>query len=142
MTNLTELKEQIKQVARAREEARKLADEKEAAYRLWAEANQTLLNDADEAKLYQADQEAKLRELTLEAYHETGEKKPAPGVGIRETTRLVYEVPRAHSWAMEHKMALKLDVAAFEKIAKVDPPEFVSVEVIPQATIAQELKVE
>lgn len=142
MTDLATLKEQIKKTAKAREETRRLAGEKEQAYRLWAEANQALLNAVDDAKVYQADQESKLRQLTLEAYEETGEKKPAEGVGIREVTHLDYDPKEALQWAIKHVMCLQLDRKAFEKVAQIDPPEFVSITKAAQATIAQELKVE
>ena len=83
--------------------------------------------------------EIKLRELTLKAYAETGNKSPAAGVGIREITILNYDSKIAFDWAKAHKMALKLDTEAFKKIAKADPPDFVKITTEPQATIATDL---
>lgn len=85
------------------------------------------------------DEENELRDRTLKAYAETGDKAPAEGVGIREVTKLEYDTKVAFDWAVEHTMAIKLDVSAFEKIAKVSPPNFVTVFQEPQATIATNL---
>ena len=61
------------------------------------------------------------------------------GVGIREETKLDYSDDDAYKWAVAHQMALKLDKRGFEKIAKVDTPDFVTITTEPQATIAQDL---
>lgn len=139
MTDLTALQDQIKQVARARQEAQRLADEKAAKYKAWEDQNQLLLDTVKDAADYRNKQEDFLRELTLEVYAETGEKKPCEGVGIREVTRLEYDPAAAFLWAIGHELALKLDTAAFEKIAKASPLEFVKVTTEAQATIATDL---
>jgi len=97
------------------------------------------VSNVDAAIKLQSVAEDKLRELVLKAYAETGDKAPAVGVGIRERTVLTYDNKIAFDWAKAHKMALKLDTSAFEKIAKVDPPDFVKITTEPQATIATEL---
>ena len=61
------------------------------------------------------------------------------GIGIREETKLDYSDDDAYQWAVAHQMALKLDKRGFEKIAKVDTPDFVTITTEPQATIAQDL---
>ena len=86
-----------------------------------------------------SDYEAQLRALTLQAYAETGNKTPAPGVAVREVTKLSYNLQEALDWAIEHKMALKLDTPAFERIAKASPLPLVTVSQEPQATIASDL---
>lgn len=83
--------------------------------------------------------EDELRAAIVAEYKATGNKKPAPGLGIRETSKLVYDADTALTWAKQHDMALALDKRSFEKIAKASPPEFVSVEVTPSATIATDL---
>jgi len=55
-------------------------------------------------------------------------------------TRLNYDDREAMSWALEHKLALKLDTSAFEKIAKTSNLMFVTILEEPSATIATELK--
>ena len=82
--------------------------------------------------------------LTLEAYEKTGEKKPAPGVGIKVGKKLVYREIDAFDYCQESlPAALKLDTGKFEKYAKavyeVQPLDFVTIEEVPQATIAKDL---
>ena len=139
---MTELEEQIKVVIEARETARKTSEAKKLLYDEWQKQNGELLDSVSENNHIVSDEEAVLRALTLQAYAETGDKAPAVGVGIRERTVLTYDGKVAFDWAKAHKMALKLDSKAFEKIAKADPPDFVKITTEPQATIATELKVE
>jgi len=80
-----------------------------------------------------------VRQLAVDAYGVDGNKKPAEGVGIRVMTKLVYDEAVALGWAMDKRMALKLDAKAFEKIAKASQLEFVTEEEAPIATIAKEL---
>ena len=139
---MSELEEQIKVVARVRAEALGIAERKVVQYQKWVDGNQILIDLDIAAKATCLAEEALLRDLTLIAYTETGNKAPAKGVGIREVTKLEYDQKVAYDWAVKHQMALKLDVTGFEKIAKVSPPEFVTVSTEPQATIAKELQVE
>ena len=73
-----------------------------------------------------------INSLTLEAYQQTGDKKPAPGVGVRVYTNYVYDQNEAISYCrQELPAALKLDKRSFEKYVKgvqeVKPLEFVTV---------------
>jgi hypothetical protein len=63
-----------------------------------------------------SEEEARLRELTVQAYAETGSKKPADGVGIRISKSLQYDENSAKHWAITngHIMFLQLDKAGFE----------------------------
>ena len=139
---MAELEKQIKVVVEARRAYDRGCDAKKITYQDWQDANSTLLSCLLETEQRVKDAETLLRELTLQAYAETGNKTPAVGVGIRERTVLTYDGKVAFDWAKAHKMALKLDTRAFEKIAKADTPDFVKITTEPQATIATELKVE
>uniref|UniRef100_A0A6M3IRJ3 Uncharacterized protein n=1 Tax=viral metagenome TaxID=1070528 RepID=A0A6M3IRJ3_9ZZZZ len=142
MTDLTALQDQIKQVARARQEAQRLADERKAMYDAFISEHTDFFAEVVVAATKAGEEESKLRELTLAVYAETGEKKPCEGVGIREVTRLEYDAEQAFKWAKEHGIALKLDTPTFEKIAKTAPetrPAFVKVTTEAQATIATNL---
>ncbi len=139
---MTELLEQIRVVAEARQEASELKDQRNMLLDFWNKEHQELLDALTQSGADVAAEEAKLRELTLLAYAETGNKAPAPGVGIRERAVLTYDGKVAFDWAKSHKMALQLDKKAFEKIAKADTPDFVKVSTEAIATIATELKVE
>ncbi len=137
---MEELKEQIQVVIEARERARETNALRVASYNQWVEANQQLLDRESIAKSVCLETEAILREFALQAYAETGDKAVAPGIGIRIMSRLGYDSKEAMGWAMEHKLALKLDASAFEKIAKMSNLPFVTTTEEPQATIATQLK--
>jgi len=138
--NIRELKEQIKVVVEARRKAAELKGQRDALLEEWNKANQELFDALTQAGAEVAEVEAKLRELTLLAYAQTGDKSPVVGVGIREVTKLEYDSEVAFAWAVGHTMALKLDVPAFEKIVKASPLAFVKVTKEPQATIATQLE--
>lgn len=135
-----ELKEQINVVVVARRLAQEAIALKTEAYQNWVSANQQLLDNEADAKTVCQEAEASLREAALLVYAEVGEKTVAPGIGIRVMTRLNYDSQEAMTWAMEHKLALKLDTSAFEKIAKTSSLPFVNTTEEPQATIATDLK--
>jgi len=135
-----QLGEQINAVVEAREKAVALKSQRDFSLEEWNKANQGLFDALTQAGAGVAVEEARLRELTLQAYHETGNKTPLVGIGIRVMTRLSYEAKEAMAWALEHKLALKLDTSAFEKIAKTSSLPFVIALEEPQATIATDLQ--
>ncbi len=137
---LDALKSQIRVVIEARRRVVELKNHRDALLAEWNKNNQGLFDALTQAGAEVAEVETTLRELTLQDYAQTGNKTPAPGVGIREVTKLEYDLKVAFAWAVEHTMALKLDTPAFEKIAKVSPPSFVVVFTEPQATIATQLE--
>ena len=93
------------------------------------------------AKADVADAEARVRAAALDAFAETGDKRPHPAVGIREMTRLYYYDSDAFSYCVEHlTTALKMDRRKFEKVAKAAELEFVDILKEPQATIARDLR--
>jgi hypothetical protein len=63
--------------------------------------------------------ERDIRREAVEAFYASGgtDKHPAPGVGIRVSSRLVYSPAAALDWAVNHRMALILDVKTFEAVA-------------------------
>lgn len=134
-----ELIAQVRIVAGAREKVTKLKQQRDVLLEAWAKNNQGLLDDLTQAGANVAVLEQVLRNMTLRVFLETGNKSPVKGVGIREMTRIEYDTAVALSWALEHKMAVKLDVSAFEKIAKTSPMGFVNIWQEPQATIATDL---
>ena len=85
--------------------------------------------------------EEKLRAATLEAYQETGNKKPAPGVGIRVVKEMFYDDDEAIQWAIRANAlpCLSLQKANFKKVAEGLKLGFVDIREIPQATISKEL---
>ena len=133
------LLEQIKVVVHARQVAKEAQELKDKAFNDWYGANNHLYINLELASNAQDEAETRLRELTIMAYHETGSKTPALGVGIRELTKLEYEPKEALKWALEHKISLALDKKSFEGFAKATPLDFVKVYTELQATIATDL---
>ena len=139
MTDKKELSELINAVVEARQIAKDLKSRRDFLLEEWNKAHQELFDTLTQAGAEVAVAETKLRELALLTYSETGDKAVAPGVGIRVMTRLSYEAQTAMEWAMEHKLALRLDSSVFEKIAKTSNLPFVIITEEPQTTIAAEL---
>ena len=140
---MDKLNEQIALVAQLRQEKAAVEGAIVAARRQWEADNAVLLNDqAEITKMLEA-AESELRTRALQAYHLTGSKNPAPGIGIRVVTRLKYTETEALLWAREHGTALKLDKSAFDKIALAAPGmvPFVTVTHEPTATLARDLSV-
>lgn len=133
---LEAMKKQKQTVVECRFEAQRAAQAKRVAEEAWRQENWELFAKADLTKQVTEEAEDKLRELVLEHYAKTGDKKPLPGLGVREMKRLEYGTVSAYAWALEHKMALKLDIKAFEKICLASLPDFVEVRIEPQATIS------
>jgi hypothetical protein len=69
-------------------------------------------------------------------YQATGSKDIASGVRVREMTRLTYDPQDALAWAIEHRLALTLDVKTFDQLARVTTLPFVTYWVEPQATLS------
>ena len=134
-----ELKAQINGVVEARASLKEATEKRTSAYLDWLDENQPLLDTESSAKASCQEAEAFLRDLALDAYAETGDKAVAPGIGIRVLTLLDYDMQAALDWAMEHKIALQLDIPTFKKIAKTSSLPFVTISEEPQATIATEL---
>jgi len=137
-----EIIELINEVCQARNNLSALKAQKEERYAEWEDHNRVLLDSVADAVEKVADGESLLRAKTLELFKETGNKQPVPGVGIREVTKLEYDPKKALAWGLEHKVCLKLDVSAFDKMAKTASelrPWFVQVHTEPQATIATDL---
>jgi len=142
ITPIKELREQIKVVANARQLRDALITTKKIKMAQWEEENRELLDQLEYQTTHVGLTEVLLRELTLQAYAQTGNKKPVEGVGVREVTKMEYDLKEAYQWALKHQMALGLDKSAFEKIAKADKPDFVRVYTENQATIATNLEIE
>ena len=83
-----------------------------------------------------------LKNCTLATYEATGDKKPAPGLGVREITTYSYDPHEALQWALAHSLALSLDVRAFESLCKspTTRPDFVTAITAPQVTLGAALK--
>ena len=82
-----------------------------------------------------------LRNLAAQWYSQTDDKHPHPAVGIRVKTVFYYDPDKAlaHCIASDIPGALSLKKSAFEKVASVTKPDFVTVSQVVHATIASDL---
>lgn len=105
--------------------------------------------ELEQPRLYAADlaaAERALRTLALEAYEQTHETKPAPGVAIQIRKRFEYETEAAIGWAVRTGRSALLDLktAAFERAARglvmaQEPLDFVTIRDEPSALISSDL---
>lgn len=111
------------------------------AKRHFEEKYADLLRRRELADLEESEATMAVRKAGLAEFRETGNLAPAPGIKIRMMTRLEYDPEEARRWAMNHRMAVKLDEREFEKLARATPANFDFVEVRqqPQVTIASDL---
>ena len=142
LTAREQLQEQVQRVAEARRamevHQKYLAERREVFDRENALTISAIKHAAENVN---ATEEA-LRALTLAHYATTGEKKPTPGVEVKEKTSILYDRAEAFSWAQVSGLCVtppSLDVKAFEKIAKATPLPFVQTVTEPQAQIATDL---
>ena len=138
---MTDSVEGLKEARAARDALKqRLAEERAAVMDAWTEANR---EDVDRLERLQGAVEtldATVRVQAVAAFRETGEKRPFPGVEVKEETVLEYERDAAFSWAKEHGICLSLDVAAFEKVARdLVIPDVVLIAKEPKVFIAKDL---
>lgn len=62
----------------------------------------------------------------LEEHQKTGEKKLLGGIGVQDKSTITYDKDKAFDWALEKKLCLNLDVKNFEKLAKTQKLDFVT----------------
>ena len=125
------------------EEARLKAElaEKRAAFDI---ANSSLIIGAKSASEMIATLEADVRALTLSAYEQNGDRRPALGVEVKVQTRYEYDSGEAFVKAKAMGVAIvpeSLDAKAFEKIVKASPESFPFVRIVtePTAQIGRDL---
>ena len=129
------LDDAIQTVIAARQEYRTVHTQIQQLREAWEVEHAALLQAAALSRDAMRQAETALRSLAIDLYQATGNKSLAPGVKVREVTRLHYDPQAALTWAMEHRMALKLDEKTFEQLARVTAFPFVTRTVEPQATL-------
>lgn len=138
-----QLTEQVQRVAEARRaegEVKAALVEKQTQFAI---ENDDLVAALMHKKMDREQAEAACKALVIAHFEATGEKKPVPGVEVKEKVNLIYDDAEALEWARSTKMALlpeSLDVKAFEKIAKATKIPFIVEIVEPQAQIASDLE--
>lgn len=82
-----------------------------------------------------------IRQLAEQEFKQTGNKKLYGGIGIRETSDMVYDESVALEWAKKHQMCLALDAKSFKSIAKAQPLDFVTIQNKITVTFPSEIKI-
>lgn len=138
---MTELDAKVSRVRVLRLSVSIMKDMIDKRMALWEEENRELLDSIEAERIRLREEEEKLRAATLEAYRETGNKKPAPGVGIRIVKEMLFDEDEAVQWAIRANAmrCLSLQKTNFKKVAEGLELDFVEILEVPQATIAKEL---
>ena len=131
------MKEQAQALADARNKYQKLFTTHSDLWAKWADENDALIRGLTAAKSEMQAVESALRDAGLAHYKAHPESKKLPfGVSVRVTQSLVYDTATAQKWAFTHRSdLLTLDKKEFEKVAKVTPLAFVTLEEVPTITI-------
>ena len=130
------LDEALQTVITARQQYHLVHTQVQQLREAWASQYATLLQEEALQKQTVRQVETTLRALAITIYQSTASKEIAPGVRVREMTRLIYDPQEALTWAITHHMALMLDVKAFEQLARMTSLPFVTRTVEPQATLS------
>jgi hypothetical protein len=130
------LTDAIGQVITARTQYYRLRAQVQALREAWTQQHAAVLQEAARCQAALEQAEATLRQLAVERYQATSQKILAPGVKVRERIRLTYDPQTALTWATAHRLALRLDVTAFEQLARVTPLAFVRRHTEPQSTLS------
>jgi len=138
---VTPLEDQIQKVRELRADLEAKTQEHHELQVAFNQQHKDLIEALCRARNDCAEEEARLRELTLDAYQETGSKKPADGVGIRIVKQLHYDEAEALVWAIESgvESCLALQKTNFNKAAEGLKLDFVKIEDVLQVTIARKL---
>lgn len=138
---MTSLEDQIQKVRELRADLEAKTQEHHELQVAFNQQHKDLIEALCRARNDCAEEEARLRELTLDAYQKTGSKKPADGVGIRIVKQLHYDEAEALVWAIESgvESCLALQKTNFNKAAEGLKLDFVKIEDVLQVTIARKL---
>lgn len=138
---MTELEDQIQKVRELRTNRLTLQTEVDQLESDLMSRYSALYRELGQANIELKVAEEKLRAATLEVYQETGNKKPAPSVGIRIVKEMLFDEDEAVQWAIRANAmrCLSLQKANFKKVAEGLELDFVEILEVPQATIAKEL---
>lgn len=83
--------------------------------------------------------ETEVRAAAEDHFKATGEKKPVPGIEVKQFTVVSYDPATALEWARQSGVALSLNKTEFERIAKTGSLPFVKIDTEPRCTISQKL---
>ena len=105
----------------------------------WEKGNVELIEKRNKVMLDILASETVLKAEALDQFRLDKNTKPAPGLEIKNCQVLDYPEKDALAWALKTGIAIKLDKAAFEKLAKVSPMDFVVIRLEPRCQLATDL---
>ncbi len=133
------IQEQIQKVI----EARTLFRLEDGFYRQskvdWELAHTNLIANREKATVALLEAETTLKQMAVDLYDQTQNRRPAPGLEVKLFQVLEYPQKEALAWGLKTGLGVKLDKDAFDKIAKVSPMSFVSIRMEPRCQIAEDL---
>jgi len=111
--------EEVFELARLRKRQAELKDEVDKLRREWEEANADILNEYALTREIAGATEATLRATIVSHFERTGDKKPHPRLGIRETIKVLYDKDEVTDYArLNAQDLLVLDKKKLERYAK------------------------
>ena len=135
-----QIREEVSKFLEIRDEEAKLRDTFKILKEQFEEENKELILKINELREKRVIKEENLKQQRCLHYEITKNKSNLHGLGMRIMKKIYYPKDKAMEWALEHKLALKLDEPTFKKIAVAEKIEFVEVIEEPIATIGAELK--
>ena len=111
--------EEVLELAGLRERQAELKDRVDNLRREWEEANADILSEYFLAKEIATVTEATLRAVIVSHFERTGDKKPHPRLGVRETIKVLYDKDEVTDYArLNAQDLLVLDKKKLERYVK------------------------
>ena len=134
----------VTELARARRELEMYRADRKSRLARWEVENRALLEACAAAERAVDQESAAVRAMAAKVFADTGDTRPAPGVGIRLKKRFGYILEAAVAWAKKAELPglivpEQLNVKAFEKLTAVGELPFVTITTEPQVTITEDL---
>ena len=136
---MADLNAMVWALAKSRAEAAAARQAVAEARKAWEASHAEELASAAAAEEQVTLADAALRAAVLETFKATGDVAPVLGCKVVQRTVLDYTEAEALAWAKSSGLALKLDVKAFEKVAKATAIPGVTVRQEPSVTVATDL---
>lgn len=138
---MTAIIDKLKAISEIRAELTEKTEEKRIIQEKFVKNNENLFDDITCLKLSLGEAEKIVKDMAIEEFKKTNNKKLPGGMGIRIMRTIGYNEDVALIWAKNHKLALDLNKKEFEKIAGAIDIDFVYFENKTIATIPREIKI-
>ncbi len=124
------LKRKARRLQKARDRQSQLDVEYRESMGEWEEKNKKLVSRRGRISRKVAEKEDELRQLTVKVFEKTGNREPAPGLGIREIGSFeVTDDEEILRWCIEHKLFLQANLVEIRAFSKLWITEIPGIEV-------------